>query len=115
MKNRNIRRGITWCGLGLILISTLAIIGLYITPLSYLYCLARENSWLRATDQRDLERRLLAFYTKNPIEPTDSMWGRGHELTHGQKMIQYLIFGKEPLDVVYSDQGSIEAIYTSYE
>lgn len=30
-------------------------------------------------------------------------------------MVQYLIFGKEPLDVVYNSDDSIDTIFTSYE
>ena len=30
-------------------------------------------------------------------------------------MIQYMIFDREPLDVVYNNDGSIDQIYTSYE
>lgn len=92
-----------------------AILALYVTPLSYLYCLAREEAWLRATNEKQLERSLFAFYSKKEISPSASMWGREHILQAGQHMTQYVIFGKEPLDVVFFADGSIDAIYTSYE
>jgi len=47
--------------------------------------------------------------------PVFRPWGRDHVLEDGQRMIRYLIFSKEPLDVVYNPDGTIDAIYTSYE
>lgn len=101
--------------IGAALIFGVVIGALYSTPLSYLYCLAREEAWLNATNQNQLERSLFAFYSKRQIAPSDSMWGNEHVFDPGQYMIQYLIFAKEPLDVVFSEDGSIDAIYTSYE
>ena len=70
---------------------------------------------MKATSEEELESRLIAFYSKSSIMPGRSLWGRDHVLEDGQRMIQYLIFAKEPLDVVYNSDGTINAIYTSYE
>ena len=45
----------------------------------------------------------------------DSMWGAKHVLLPGQEMIQYNLFHKEPLDVVYFADGRVAEIYFSYE
>jgi hypothetical protein len=100
---------------GFIVLVAVGILLLYASPLSYLYCLSRENSWLKATDEKELEHRLIAFYSKSAITPEKSSWGRDHVLRDGQRMTQYLIFGKEPLDVVYNADGTVDTIYTSYE
>ncbi len=91
------------------------IAGLHLKPLSYLYCLAREDSWLAAKTEREMEQRLVTFYSKRQIDPAESGWGKAHRLQEGHEMIQYLILGNCPLDVVYSEQGAVVAIYTSYE
>jgi hypothetical protein len=87
----------------------------YTTPLSYLYCCARENSWLAAKTESDLDRRILAFYTKQPIAPSNSMWGWDYTLKPDERMVQYLIFAKEPLDVVFDRDSRVVAAFTSYE
>ena len=58
---------------------------------------------------------LCCFYTQRVITPEESGWGRNHVMTTGQRMVQYLIFDKESLDVVCFEDGSIDTIYTSYE
>ncbi len=100
---------------GLLTLMGVGIFLLYVSPLSYLYCLSRENSWMKAINEGDLEHRLFAFYSKNPITPESSSWGRNHVLREGQRMTRYLIFGKEPLDVVINADGTLDAVYTSYE
>lgn len=88
---------------------------LYATGLSYIYCSLREGSWKKATNERDLESRLFAFYSKNSILPEQSYMGRDHVITSGQRMTRYLIFDKEPLDIVYNEDGSVVGFYVSYE
>ena len=88
---------------------------LYSTGLSYYYCSSRESSWQRAIDEKDLESRLFAFYSKSSILPEQSYMGRNHVLTPGQRMTRYLIFNKEPLDIAYNQDGTIAGFYVSYE
>jgi hypothetical protein len=87
----------------------------YATPLSYLYCLAREKSWLAAKTEADLDRRMGAFYTKRAIAPSNSMWGSSYVLGPEERMIQYRVFAKEPLDVVLDRESRIVVAFTSYE
>ena len=115
MRLRKLVRIAGFTGIGVAVVLGVVVALLYATSLSYFYCLAREGSWLRATNEVDLERRLIGFYSKMRIDPSESMWGVDHVLQIDQVMVQYMIFGKEPLDVVYFKDGTIEAIYTSYE
>jgi hypothetical protein len=92
-----------------------AIVLCYTTPLSYLYCLARENSWLAAKTEAQLDSRMWAFYTKRSIAPSNSMWGWSYTLKPDERMVQYLIFDKEPLDVVFDRQSRVVVAFTSYE
>ena len=101
--------------IGVVSLIVLPITMLFFTPLSYLYCCMRENAWLSAQDQKQLESRIVAPHEQAEISPSQSSWGRDHQMKSGQRMVQYLIFGKEPLDVVYNSDDSIDTIFTSYE
>ena len=98
-----------------IVIVAVGIYFLYATSLSYVYCCFRHPSWQKATNERDLEGRLFAFYSKLPIDPANSYVGRDHVLQLGQRMTRYLIFDKEPLDVVYTADDAVVAVYPSYD
>ncbi|HEU5124343.1 MAG TPA: hypothetical protein VFW05_09800 [Verrucomicrobiae bacterium] len=87
----------------------------YGTPLSYIYCLAREKSWLAAKTEAELDGRMWAFYTKRSIAPSNSMWGHDYALKPDERMVQYLVFAKEPLDVVFDRDSRVVAAFTSYE
>jgi hypothetical protein len=87
----------------------------YTTPLSYFYCLARENSWLAAKTEAELDSRMWTFFTKRSIAPSNSMWGRDHVLKPDKRMVQYLVFAKEPLDVVFDRESRVVVTFTSYE
>jgi len=98
------------------MVVTVGVIALcYATPLSYFYCLTREESWLAANTEAELDRRMCAFYTKRSIAPSNSMWGGDYALKPGERMVQYLIFAKEPLDVVFDSQSRVVTAFTSYE
>jgi len=87
----------------------------YETPLSYLYCLAREKSWLEAKTEAELDHRMLMFYSKRAIAPLKSIWGSNYKLKPGERMVQYLVFSKEPLDVVFDSRSRVITAFTSYE
>jgi hypothetical protein len=90
------------------------ILCLYTTSLSYPYCLAMESQWMRAKTQHELECRLFAFYQCCRIDPDLTVW-RKDPPQEGQSTFRYLIFGKERLDVVVADDGSLVAMFTAYE
>ena len=104
---------LTSCVASLLAVLVLAVF--YTTPLSYAYCLAREDSWLAAKTEAELDRRMFAFYTKRSIEPSESMWANSYPLKPSERMIQYLVFSKDPLDVVFDGQSRVVAAFTSYE
>jgi hypothetical protein len=70
---------------------------------------------MKATTEHELESRMMAFYSKSAILPSQSYMGRGHVMKSGQRMIRYVIFAKEPLDIVYNSDDTIAAFYVSYE
>jgi hypothetical protein len=112
---RQLKR-ITWLTVFAVTASGAMVIALcYGTPLSYFYCLAREKAWLAAKTESELDRRMWAFYSKRPILPSNSMWGDNYVLQPGERMVQYLVFGKEPLDVVLDGESRVVAAFTSYE
>jgi hypothetical protein len=111
---RRMRFIILSAGAGVLLVGA-AIALCYTTPLSYFYCLTREKSWLAAKTEAELDRRMWAFYTKRPIAPSHSMWGSSYVLGPEERMVQYLVFAKEPLDVVLDRESRIVVAFTSYE
>ncbi len=90
-------------------------IGIYGRAIPYFYCLARESSWLQAKTEAELDRKMFMFYSKRPIAPSESMWGRRYDLKPGERMIQYLVFYCEPYDVVFDSESRIIEAFTSYE
>jgi len=53
---------------------------------------------------REFNRLLFQTGSKRSIAPSNSMWGRDYVLKPDERMIQYLIFAKEPLDVVFDSK-----------
>jgi hypothetical protein len=102
-------------GAMIVIAAAVAVPLFYATPLSYLYCLVRQNSWHAAKTEVELDHRMLAFYTKHNISPSESMWGSGYILKPDERMVQYLVFGKEPFDVVFDAQSRVVVAFTSYE
>ena len=77
----------------------------------YMWALHLESKWRPANPQTmsDLESKL-SGYTKTDIQPTQ----QGHKLGEGDRMTRYSLMGA-PLDVVYTPDDRIVAIYTTYE
>lgn len=83
---------------------------------AYIFALVLEERWNKAQPKtrNELEQYLYLYSTKT-ILPSQSMWGWNYELKDDEKMVQYLLLWKAPLDVVYDSNDNIRAIYTSYE
>jgi hypothetical protein len=82
----------------------------------YAWALHLESKWTQAQPSTKAQlESLLSLYSQHDIQPTQSLWGHDHELHSGERMVQYLLLWREPLDVVYSTNDRIVAIYTSYE
>jgi hypothetical protein len=81
----------------------------------YMWTLHLESKWRPANPQTLLElESMLSGYTKKDILPAQSGWRRDHRLEPGERMIRYSLLGA-PLDVVFTREDRIAAIYTSYE
>ncbi|RYD46587.1 MAG: hypothetical protein EOP85_07155 [Verrucomicrobiaceae bacterium] len=105
---------------GPVVLSAVVLLALYLTPFSYLYCLARESSWLKSKTRGELEARLVAFYSIRETDPTHTVWHRTPpwNLTPpraGQKVLSYTIFARERLDVLVAEDGEIVDVFPAYQ
>ena len=86
-----------------------------VTAGPYVWALHLESKWKPAQPESKSELEShLALYTEERIEPGESGWGANHQLKSGERMIRYSLLGA-PLDVVYTSDDRLVAIYTSYE
>lgn len=82
----------------------------------YFWALHLESKWDPANPKTKAElESYLSLYSQPDIQPSQSVWGRSHKLHPGERMTQYLLLWSAPLDVVYSSNNIVVAIYTSYE
>ena len=82
----------------------------------YMWASHLESRWHPANPKTKVElESYLSLYSQHDILPSQSDWGRSHELHPGERMTQYLLLWTAPLDVVYSSNDMVLAIYTSYE
>lgn len=83
---------------------------------SYMFACLLESRWSEADPKTKIEMEsYLHLYTTKQIHPTNSGWGSHYELKNGERMIQYMILFRSPLDVVYDSNDFVKAIFTSYE
>lgn len=82
----------------------------------YMWASYLESRWrpVNPKSRAELES-FLSLYSRRDIQPSQSDWGRGHQLEPGERMTQYLLLWNAPMEVVYSSNDGIVAIYTSYE
>lgn len=94
----------------------LAFLAATVEDAPYLWALHLEAKWQPAkpTSKVQLES-YLSLYSQREIQTSQSMWGRDYQLQAGERMIQYRLLYSAPLDVVYTTNDTIVAIYTSYE
>lgn len=105
---------------GPVILSALVLVVLYTTPFSYLYCLARESSWMKSKTRHELEARLFAFYSMREMDPALTVWHQSPPwnltpLKDDQKVLSYTIFAKERLDVLVAGDGEIVDMFPVYE
>ena len=82
----------------------------------YMWASHLESKWYPAHPRTKTElEAFLSLYSQRDIQPSESDWGRNHQLQSGERMTQYLLLWNAPLDVVYTSDDTIVAIYTSYE
>ena len=84
--------------------------------LPYFWALHLESKWVPAHPKNRAEMEShLSLYSMREIQPAQSGWGSKHEMHEGDKMVQYMIFWSQPLEVVYDKGDRMIASYTSYE
>ena len=82
----------------------------------YLWALHLESKWSPTNPKTKMElESFLALYSRRDIQPSQSDWGHSYQLQPRERMTQYLLLWSAPLDVVYTSNDTIVAIYTSYE
>ncbi len=82
----------------------------------YFWALHLESKWFPANPKTKVElESYLSLYSKREIQPSESGWGSNHHLQAGERMTQYLLLWSAPLDVVYTSDDRVVAVYTSYE
>ena len=69
---------------------------------------------LQPKTQQEVENTL-RFYTSKRITMEKSLWGREYSLGEQEMCIQYLILGREPIEVVYGANGVVRRVFPSYE
>jgi hypothetical protein len=110
------RRILKWFLAAMALLSLAFVAWLAWDSTPYLYAVYLEEQWRAAKPKTKTELEShLSLYREQAIDPAQSDWGRYHELKPDERMVQYLILGRAPLDVVYNSSNDIVAIYTSYE
>lgn len=84
----------------------------------YFWALHLESKWEAANPKNRAElEACLSLYSRHNISPSESPWGKRRQLKPDEHMVQYwlLYSPSAPLDVVYTTNETIVAIYTSYE
>lgn len=59
--------------------------------------------------------RLLFLCSARKIDIKDSLWAKDTALATGESCWQYKIFWRDPIDVVYDEQGRVKDIFPSFE
>ena len=88
----------------------------YVSGGPYLWALHLEDKWREAEPKTKLEMEsYLSFYSQREIGFDTSGWGSTHPVKSGERMVRYSILYAASLDVVYTDEDRLVAIYTTYE
>ncbi|MEO5715363.1 MAG: hypothetical protein ABIT37_17930 [Luteolibacter sp.] len=107
-----IKGGLTLLGIVL----SLGITFYLVNVVPYFWAGHLEAKWTAAHPKTRVEMEsYLSLCTMREIQPAQSGWGRNHPMQDGDKMIQYLLFWTQPLEVVYDKNDRMIASYTSYE
>ena len=59
--------------------------------------------------------RILFLYSAKQIDIKISSWGKTYQLESGDVCFQYLILGREPIDIVFNQENHVKAIFSSFE
>lgn len=64
---------------------------------------------------KDEVERILFLYSAKQIDIKKSSWGKTHQLESGDVCFQYLILGREPIDIVFDQKNHVKAVFSSFE
>ena len=92
----------------LALFITVVITSMYKTNLSYYWCSIFYDYWSGANTRKELESRIGFFYK---CSAGDSITQSGHLLIK----YDYVIFGKDVIEVYENSDGVIEKMFPSFE
>ena len=82
----------------------------------YAYACHLESRWSKADPKTKAElEKYLSLYSEKVIDQKKSLWGHDYKMAGNERMVQYMILGSAPLDVVYDNRDIVKMIYTSYE
>ena len=82
----------------------------------YLWALHLETKWMEAEPKTKSEMEsYLSLYSEKEISFDTPGWGMDHPIKPGERMVRYSILLGAPLDVVYTDDDNLVAVYTTYE
>jgi hypothetical protein len=108
-----------WVRISAAIVGTIFLVAFAFAAISfapYVWASHLEAKWQPANPKTKAElESYLSLYTKRDIQPSQSEWGNQYQLQPGEQMTQYLLLWNAPLDVVYTSNNTVVAIYTSYE
>jgi hypothetical protein len=59
--------------------------------------------------------RILFLCSAKQIDIKKSAWGKTYQLESGDVCFQYLILGREPIDIVFDQGNQVKAVFSSFE
>ena len=59
--------------------------------------------------------RILFLYSAKQIDIKRSSWGKTYQLESGDVCFQYLILGRDPIDIVFNQENHVKAVFSSFE
>jgi hypothetical protein len=66
-------------------------------------------------DTKDAVERILFLCSIKQIDIKNSLWGKHYQIESGDVCFQYLILGREPIDIVFNRENHVTAIFSSFE
>ena len=104
--------------IGVVLIGVIAAIAAYkyFTRIStYFYAQRVYSRCLTINTKVGIEALMDGIASSRQIPPAESPWGHDYVLTNGEYMVQYMVKGIEPIDIVYNAQNQVVIRFESYE
>lgn len=102
----------------LILVAAVALVGLCLLFPFVSYRLA-DHEYEKLVQAKPATKaeveRILFLYSAKQIDIKKSSWGKTYQLESGDVCFQYLILGREPIDIVFNQENHVKAVFSSFE